>query len=216
MQNVNRFGQWVFEEVPLDALNLSWPKLAASQAEVRHLISEHAEAAREATALEAGREGAREQDLDAAAAAIRAGSGAPPPKALPALERKIEGAIRTREGVSRAVSNAIEDLEVFKRKHASELESDAARSLGVLRSKLAEKAKHTAALYREAESAATSVNKLSPPAGPPEETGPPGSGQAARSTVFAAQFVATTSQRSAGPDRGTIERVLSHLSSGLS
>jgi len=80
---------------------------------------------------------------------------------------------------------------------------------------LADSARETTGLYAEAESAAASVKKLEAPAGPPEETGPPGSGEAARSTVFAAQFVATTSQRSAGPDRGTIERVLNHLTSGL-
>ncbi len=53
--------------------------------------------------------------------------------------------------------------------------------------------------------AAASVKKLAPPAAPPAE-----SGEAARSTVFAPQFVATTS-RSAGPERGDIERVLSYL-----
>jgi hypothetical protein len=103
-------------------------------------------------------------------------------------------------------------MDAFKRLHASELEADAARSLEVMRRKLSDSARQTTGLYAAAEAAAQSVNKLSPPAGPPEETGPPGSGQAARSTVIASQFVATTSQRSASPDRGTVERVLSHLS----
>jgi hypothetical protein len=209
---LNRFGQFVFDPIPLDALSLNWPRLQSAQAEVTHLLGEHAQASQAVAELEAGRGAAKDRDLDDAATAIRAGSGAPSPKVLPALERKIEGAIRTRDAVGRAVSNALEDLEVFKRKHAGALEADAARSLEALRSKLAEKAKHTAALYREAESAAASVKKLAPPAAPPAETGPPGSGQAARSTVFASQFVATTSQRSASPDRGTVERVLSHLS----
>jgi hypothetical protein len=211
----DRFGSWAYEPVALDALGLSWPKLQALQAEVKHLISQHAEAALTVTTLESGRQAAREQDLDAGATALRAGSSVPPPKAEPALEKKLSGARRTRDAFERATSAAIGDLETFKRRNASSLEADAARSLGVLRRTLADSARKTAGLYAEASSAAQSVKKLSPPVAPPAETGPPGSGEAARSTVFASQFVATTSQRSAGPDRGTIERVLNHLTSGL-
>jgi len=206
---MDRFGNWLFSPVPLDALGLSWPKLAALQNEVKHLIEQHAEAARAVTAVSSARVGAREQDLDAAAAALRAGNAVPSPKAEPALERKIEGAIRTRDAFERAASSAIGELEAFKRQHAGALEADAARSLGVLRSRLSENAKRTAALYAEAEAAAQSVKKLEPPAPPPPETGPPGSGDAARSTVIMPS-VATTGQ-SASPDRGTVERVLSHL-----
>ncbi len=211
MEHITRFGQWAFEEVPLDALKLSWPELASIQAEVKHLISEHAETAREVTALEATREGAREQDLDAAAAALRAGKAVPSPRAEPALQKKVDGAVRTRDALARAVSNAIGDSNAFRLKHAASLEADATFSLEALRSQLAENAKKTAALYAESEAAAASVKKLQPPAPPPAETGPPGSsGAAATSTVFAPQFVHGTS-RSAGPDRGTIESVLSHL-----
>jgi len=210
----DRFGSWLFTPVPLDELGLNWPKLAGIQAEVRHLIGEHAQAAREVTALEAGREGAREQDLDAAAAALRAGNAVPSPKAEPALERKVEGAVRTRDAFSRAVSSVIGELEAFKLKHAASLQADATWSLEALRGKLAEKAKQTSALYAESEAAAASVKKLQPPAPPPAETGPPGSsGAAATSTVFAPQFVAATS-RSAGPERGDIERVLEFLAAG--
>jgi hypothetical protein len=209
---INRFGQWAYEPIALDALGLAWPRLQAAQAEVKHLIERHAEASEAVATLESGRQAAKELDLDAGATALRAGAGVPPPKAEPALERKVEGAIRTREAYERAVSAAISELEGFKRKNASSLEADAARSLGVLRNKLSDSARQTTGLYAEAEAAALSVKKLSPPVAPPAETGPPGSGEAARSTVIASQFVATTSQRSAGPDRGTIERVLSHLS----
>jgi hypothetical protein len=160
--------------------------------------------------LEAKRGAARERDLDDAATAIRAGSGAPSPKAEPALEKKLVGARRTRDAFERAASSAIGELEAFKRKHAGALEADAARSLQALRSKLAEKAKQTAALYTEAESAAASVKKLEPAAVAPAETGPPGSGEASRSTVLAPQFISGTS-RSAGPDRGEIDRVLNFL-----
>jgi hypothetical protein len=205
----DRFGNWAYEEVPLDALGLKWPKLAAAQDEVRTLIKKHAEASEAVFSLEAGRPAAREQDLDAAAAALRAGNAVPSPKEEPALEKKLVGAVRTRDAFSRAVSSAIEELEVFKRKHAGALEADASRSLGLLRSKLAENAKKTAALYSEAEAAAASVKKLEPPAPPPAETGPPGGG-AARSTVFSPQFAARTS-RSADPQRGDIERVLDFL-----
>jgi hypothetical protein len=207
---VDRFGNFAFEPVPLDALGLKWPKLAAIQDEVRTLIAQHAQASEAVATLEAGRAAAREKDLDDAAAALRAGNAVPSPKAEPALEKRVEGARRTREAYERAASSAIGELEAFKRQHAGALEADAARSLGVLRSRLSENAKRTAALYAEAESAAASVKKLEPPAPPPPETGPPGSGEAGRSTVLAPQFVATTS-RSAGPERGTIELVLSHL-----
>jgi len=202
----NRFGDWACEPVPLDALGLNWPRLAAAQDEVRSLIQQHAEASQAVTALEAGRPASRERDLDDAAAALRAGNAVPSPKEEPALEKKLVGAVRTRDAFSRAVSSAIEELEVFKRKHAGALEADASRSLGLLRSKLAENAKKTAALYSEAEAAAASVKKLQPPAPPPVESGE----AAATSTVFAPQFVATTS-RGADPQRGDIERVLSHL-----
>jgi hypothetical protein len=206
---LDRFGNWAFEAVPLDALGLNWPRLAAAQAEVKHLIGQHAEASEAVASLEAKRGAAREKDLDDAAAAIRAGSGAPPPKAEPALARKIEGAVRTRDAFGRAVSNAIEELEAFKREHAGALEADANRSLGVLRSRLSDSARETTGLYAEAEAAVASVKKLEPPAPPPVETGPPGGG-ASRSTVFAPEFVATTS-RSADPARGDVERVLGFL-----
>jgi len=211
--HVNRFGDWAFEAVPLDALGLSWPRLAAAQNEVRHLIGEHAQAAQAVTSLEAGRVGAEEQDLDAAAAALRAGNAVQSPKAEPALEKQVLAAVRTRDAFSRAVSNAIEELEAFKKDHAGPLEADAARSLLVLRSKLAENAKKTAALYAEATAAAASVKKLAPPAVAPPELGPPGSSAAATSTVFAPQFVHATS-RSAGVERGDIERVLDYLARG--
>jgi len=206
--SLDRFGEWLFDPVPLDALALNWPKLAGLQAEVKHLIAQHAQAAREVTALEATRDGAKEQDLDAAAAALRAGSAVPSPKAEPALEKKLVGAVRTRDAFSRAASNAIGELEGFKRLHADSLQADAARSLGVLRNKLAENAKQTAALYAESEAAAASVKKLAPPAPPPPE-----SSAAGQDTVFAPQFVARTS-RSADPERGDVERVLNFLGGG--
>jgi hypothetical protein len=210
--SIDRFGNWAFEAVPLDALKLSWPELTGMQNEARHLIEQHAQASQAVTALEAGRPASREQDLDAGAAALRAGKEVPPPKAEPALERKLVGARRTREAYERAASSAIAEMDAFKRLHAGALEADAARSLGVLRSKLSENAKKTASLYAESEAAAASVKKLAPPAAPPPETGPPGSGDAARSTVIMPS-VATTGQ-SAGPARGEIDRVLSYLAAG--
>ncbi len=206
---LDRFGNFSFDPVPLDALSLKWPKLQAAQAEVRSLIERHAEASEAVATLEAGRQAAREQDLDAGATALRAGAGVPPPKAEPALEKKVEGAIRTRAAYERAVSAAISELEGFKRKNASSLEADAARSLAALRSRLSDSARQTTGLYAEAEAAAQSVKKLAPPAPPPPE-----STAAGQDTSYFPQFVAT-SQRSAGPDRGTIERVLNHLTSGL-
>ena len=202
---LNRFGQWLFDPVPLDALGLKWPLLQERQAEVGHLIGAHAGAVQAVAELEAKRGAARERDLDDAATAIRAGSGAPAPKAEPALERKIEGAVRTRDAVARAVSNAISELENFKRVHAASLLADATWSLEALRGKLAEKAKQTAAVFAEAESAAASVKKLEPPA-----AAPPESLAAGQDTVYAPQFTHGTS-RSAGPQRGEIDRVLSHL-----
>ena len=207
--SLDRFGNWLFDPVPLDALKLSWPELAGMQNEARHLIEQHAQASQAVAELEQLRPGAREQDLDAGALALRAGSSVPPPKAEPALEKKVEGARRTRDAFQRAASSAIGEMDAFKRLHAGALEADAARSLGILRSKLSDHAKRTAALYAEAESAAASVKKLAAPAVAPPETGPPGSGDAARSTVIMPS-VATTGQ-SAGPERGDIERVLSHL-----
>jgi hypothetical protein len=211
--HVNRFGDWAFEAVPLDALALNWPRLQAAQAEVRHLIEQHAEASQAVASLEAKRGAARDRDLDDAATAIRAGSGAPAPKAEPSLSRKIEGAVRTRDAFGRAVSNAIEELESFKRLHAASLLADATWSLEALRGKLAEKAKQTAAIFAESEAAAASVKKLEPAAVAPPETGPPGSSAPDRSTVIASQFVAATS-RAAGPSRGEIERVLLYLGGG--
>ncbi len=207
----DRFGNWAYEPIELDALGLNWPKLQERQAEASHLIAQHEEASQAVTTLEAGRGAAREDDLDAGARALRAGSSVPPPKAEPALEKKLVGARRTREAYERAASSAIEELEAFKRKNASSLEADAARSLEALRSRLSDSARQTTGLWSEAEAAAASVKKLAVPAPPPPE-----STAAGQDTSYFPQFVATTSQRSAGPDRGTIERVLSHLSSGLS
>ena len=210
---INRFGQWAYEPIALDALGLAWPRLQAAQAEVKHLIERHAEASEAVATLESGRQAAKELDLDAGATALRAGSSVPPPKAEPALEKKVEGARRTRDAFQRAASSAIGEMDAFKRLHAGALEADAARSLEVMRRKLSDSARLTTGLYAAAEAAAQSVKKLAPPAPPPEETGPPGSGAPARSTIIMPS-VATTGQ-SAGPDRGTVERVLSHLTSGL-
>ncbi len=204
--SLDRFGNWLFDPVPLDALGLNWPQLAGMQNEARHLIGEHAEAVRAVAELEAKRGAAREKDLDDAATAIRAGSGVPSLKAEPALQKKIEGAVRTRDAFGRAVSNAIEELENFKRVHSASLLADATWSLEALRGELAEKAKQTSSIFAESEAAAASVKKLEPPVAAPAESGE----AAARSTVYAPQFVHTTS-RSAGPGRGDIERVLSHL-----
>jgi len=206
--SIDRFGQFLFDPVPLDALGLKWPKLQERQAEVRSLINQHSEAVQAVAKLEAQRPDARERDLDDAATAIRAGKEAPAPRAEPALERKLESAMRTRAAFSRATSNAISELEGFKRLHADSLQADAARSLGVLRNKLAENARRTAALYAESEAAAASVKKLALPAPPPPE-----STAAGQDTVYAPQFVARTS-RSAGPERGTINLVLSYLAGG--
>jgi hypothetical protein len=172
---------------------------------VSHLIGEHAQAAREVTALEATRDGAREQDLDAAAAALRAGGAVPSPKAEPALQKKVESAVRTRDAFSRAVSSAIAEMDAFKLKHSASLLADATWSLEALRGKLAEKAKQTAAIFAESEAAAASVKKLQPPA-----VAPPESSAAGQDTSYAPQFTHGTS-RSAGPDRGEIDRVLNFL-----
>ncbi len=201
----DRFGNWAYEPIELDALGLNWPRLQAAQAEASHLLAQYAEASQAVTTLEAGRGAAREDDLDAGARALRAGSSVPPPKAEPALEKKLVGARRKMAAYERAASSVISEMDAFKRLHASELEADAARSLGVLRSKLAKNAKETASLYAESEAAAASVKKLAVPAPPPPE-----STAAGQDTVYAPQFVARTS-RSAGPDRGEIDRVLSHL-----
>jgi DNA polymerase III alpha subunit len=205
---LDRFGNFSFDPVPLDALRLKWPKLQASQAEVGHLIGAHAGAVQAVATLEAQRPAARDRDLDDAATAIRAGKEAPAPRAEPALERKLESAARTRDAFSRAVSNALEELENFKRANAVALEADAARSLEALRTKLAESAAKTGALYAESEAAGASVKKLAPPAvAPPESTA------AGQDSVYAPQFVAQTS-RAAGPSRGEIERVLLYLGGG--
>jgi hypothetical protein len=102
----------------------------------------------------------------------------------------------------------LEELESFKRANAVALEADAARSLSALRTKLAEKAKETSAVFAEAESAKASVAKLQPPAVAPPESLAPG-----QDSVYAPQFVARTS-RSAGPERGEIDRVLDYLARG--
>ena len=115
---LNRFGQFVFDPVPLDALGLNWPKLQERQAEASHLIAQHAQASQAVAELEAGRGAAREDDLDAGARALRAGSSVPPPKAEPALEKKLVGARRTRDAFERAASSAISEMDAFKRQHA--------------------------------------------------------------------------------------------------
>ncbi len=204
----DRFGNWAYEPIELDALGLNWPKLQERQAEARSLIDQHSEASQAVTTLEAGRGAAREDDLDAGARALRAGSSVPPPKAEPALEKKLVGARRTRDAFERAASSAISEMDAFKRQHAGALEADAARSLGVLRSRLSDSARQTTGLWSEAEAAAASVKKLAPPAPPPPE-----SSAAGQDSVYAPQFVATTS-RAAGPSRGEIERGLLYLGGG--
>jgi hypothetical protein len=201
----DRFGNWAYEPIELDALGLNWPKLQERQAEASHLIAQHEEASQAVTTLEQLRPAAREDDLDAGARALRAGSSVPPPKAEPALEKKLVGARRTREAYERAAASAIAEMDAFKRQHARALEADASRSLSALRGKLAKNAKETASLYAESEAAAASVKKLAIPAPPPPE-----STAAGQDTSYFPQFVATTS-RSAGPERGTIDLVLSHL-----
>jgi hypothetical protein len=204
----DRFGNWAYEPIELDALGLNWPRLQAAQAEASHLLAQHAEAVQAVAELEAGRGAAREDDLDAGARALRAGSSVPPPKAEPALETKLVGARRKMAAYERAASSVISEMDAFKRQHASELEADAGRSLGVLRNKLAEKARQTAALYTESEAAAASVKKLAVPV-----VAPPESSAAGQDSVYAPQFVAQTT-RAAAPARGEIDRVLGYLARG--
>ena len=210
---IDRFGQIAFEPVPLERFELAskWKKLETIQNEAAKLIGRYREAENEARALAAKRDAARDTDLETAASAVRAGKDAPEPRAVPALERKLVAATRTREILERAAGDAIGEAQAERQRHAAGLASDIQAALDKSAAALADHARQAVALYAKIEDGRRDAARLVPPPAPPAETGPPGSGEAARSTVLASQFVATTSQRTASPDRGTVERVLSHL-----
>lgn len=205
----NRFGLINFEAVPLERFGLEkkWKRLATLQNEAQDLIGRYQEAAQKVAELEQGRQGARDRDLDAHAGALRTGGEVPEPEHEAALDKELDGAVRTRDALQRAVEGAIADVSAYRLEHAAALQRDVAQALEGVAAKLSEHARAAAALYGEYESGTQEARRLVPPR-PAEEnhSGPQDS------TVILGPLTRQTASF-AGPNPGEVQRVLSYLAS---
>ena len=192
-------------KINLQSLGLEkqWPKLARLQAEIASLEKRNREADMKANRLRAELAPAREQDLSLEAKAIRSGDKVPEPKHEPEVQAKLDRAVRDAAVMSRALQDAQAELSHFLGKHQGELYQDVAAARNEIASKIAEAAREALASYGRYEDLRYVLKDLTPPPEPIDPTQP-----AQRlTTVFAG--VQTT--RSAGPDRGTVEGILSYL-----
>lgn len=203
----NRFGEIAFEAVPLERFGLAsrWKKLAAVQGEAAEMIRRYKAAERDVATLEAGRVEARDKDLRAAAVAVRAGKEAPPAAAEADLDRDLSAAIRQRDILERAASDAIEEAHALRAKHAPALSADIREALGKKAAELADHARRAAALYAEVEDGKQTASRLIP-APPPVESNAP-----AQDTQVFINGPAMSTMR--GPARGEIEAALSYIAS---
>ena len=96
----------------LKALDLEkkWPKLARLQDEVRDLERHRLEAESKVAQIRAGIPGAREQDLNAAAKAIRSGAKSPTTSNEEEAKGRLAVAERNRDVMARAVEAAQSDV----------------------------------------------------------------------------------------------------------
>ncbi len=204
----DRFGLIRFEAVPLERFGLEkkYKKLAATQDETQDLIRQYEEAAGHVAVLEQGREAARDKDLDAAAAALRAGDEVPEAEHEAALDKELAGAVRARDALQRAVEGTLADVASYRLEHATRLQQDITAALDAKAQELAEHARAAAALYAEVEDGRLEAKRLAPVQGAPENTGAPQD-----TTVLIGPM--TTGTIAGGPNRGEVEAVLNYLSS---
>jgi hypothetical protein len=197
----------MYDTAPLELLGLAkkWRKLARLQNEVADLQARYQEAQQEAHVLAGGIQAAREQDLEAEVRATRAGKEAPTPHHEREAKAKLEGAERNRDVLERAVASATQDLAAFKAKHAAELYADIVAARQSVAARLSEPALQLLRdfdLYMEL---GYVEKNHAPPPPPADELAPGGN-----SFTVLGQL---TTQRTSGPERGTVESVLRYLAS---
>ena len=161
----DRFGNVTFQAVPLARFGLAkkWKRLDTLQREALALAERYMEAAREAERLEASRPAARERDLDAHAAALRAGGEIPGPEAEAQLDRELRDALRNRDALMRAAEGAGRDAEEYRREHADALQADVEAALQVKAEAIRKLATEAATLYAEYEVGRALANQFAPP-----------------------------------------------------
>jgi hypothetical protein len=203
---INVYGTLAVDAFPLERFGLAekYPKLAALQREVSQLDARRLEAERELVALRQGVVAAKSKDADEGALAVRAGKGLPKPKHEVAAQAKYGGAERTLEALQKATSAAAQDLTEAQREHSAALSRDLAGARAEAAKRVAGQATtlfKDYGLFLDSEDVA---KRFAPPAPVPDESAP------AQDTTFIINAPRATP---AGPQRGDVEAVLSHLAS---
>ncbi len=202
----NRFGQLAVDPFPLERFGLAkrYPKLVALQKEVADLDARRAATDGELVALRQGVGQAQQKDAEAAGKALRAGKDMPEAKHEVDANRKVQEAERKLAALSDATAAAAQDLSAEQRKHATDLIEDLGRARAETAKRVAEQAASLLADYGLFLDAEDIGKRFAPPAPVSDESAP------AQDTTFIIHAPRATP---AGPQRGDVESVLSHLSS---
>jgi len=202
----NRFGQLAADPFPLEKFGLQerYPKLAALQREVHKLDARRIEAERDLVAQRQGVGQARQKDTEAAGKALRAGKDMPAAKHEVDANEMVREAERKLAALSDATAAAAQDLTAEQRKHATALIEDLTRARAETAKRVAGQATTLLADYGLFLDAEDIGKRFAPPAPVPDENAP------AQDTTLVINAPRATP---AGPQRGDVESVLSHLAS---
>lgn len=180
-----------------------WPKLKKHLEEVASFEKQRQQAEAKVGQLRAGIPQAREKDLDAEAQAARAGKGIPKPKHEPKLRGELDKAEREAVVMARAAAGASADLAAFMAKHQQALFEDVLQARREIAAEAAQAARVALQAFGAWHALGYTLKDLAPPPEAPE-VGP------AKNTNA---FIGIHTRQSAGPDRGTVEQMLSYVAS---
>ena len=191
-------------DINLEALDLEskWPKLARLQDEIRDLEKHARSAEVEVSTRRAAIQPAREQDLDAAAKAVRSGGKSPKTSNEDEAKGRLHVAERNHAVMSRALEAARTDMGVLLQQHRAALFADVAECRAQIAREAATAAREALVAYSRYEDLHYTLKALQPPPQPVDSNAPP---QRLTQTIIG---VATTQ---GGPARGDVEEALRHL-----
>jgi hypothetical protein len=201
----NRFGALAVDPFPLERFGLQerYPKLVALQKEVADLDARRAATDGELVVLRQGVGPAQQKDAEAAGKALRAGKDMPAAKHEADANRKVQEAERKLAALEDATAAAAQDLTAEQRKHSGALIEDLMSARAETAKRVAEQATTLLKDYGLFLDAEDIGKRFAPPAPVPDESAP------AQDTTFVIHAPRATP---AGPQRGDVETVLSHLS----
>jgi hypothetical protein len=193
--------------INLKALGLEkkWPRLATLQAEIADLEKHTRQAEMEVDARRAAIQPAREQDLDAAAKAVRSGAKSPKTSNEDEARGRLQVAERNHAVMTRALENARTDYGAYLQKHRAPLFADVAQQRQEIAREAATAARVALAAYSRFEDLHYVLKGLEPPVVAADHNAP---AQRLTTSVLGIKTTGPT-----GPDRGQVEQMLAYVAS---